>query len=100
MAARLKALGVPPEKIKVIGNWADRALISPLPPNESALRQEWMPGDRFVVGYAGNLGRAHDIDTVLAAMTLLHERAKKRAFGSRGQGHVCVYRRRRQARPP
>ena len=76
MAARLKALGVPPEKIKVIGNWADRALISPLPPNESALRQEWMPGDRFVVGYAGNLGRAHDIDTVLAAMTLLHERAK------------------------
>ena len=30
-----------------------------------------------MVGYAGNLGRAHDIDTVLAAMTLLQERAKK-----------------------
>jgi hypothetical protein len=50
MAARLQALGLPPEKIKVIGNWADRALISPLPPEESALRQEWIPGDRFVVG--------------------------------------------------
>ena len=36
-----------------------------------------MPERRFVVGYAGNLGRAHDIDTVLAAMTLLQERAKK-----------------------
>jgi hypothetical protein len=30
-----------------------------------------------VVGYAGNLCRAHDVDTVLAAMTLLQERAKK-----------------------
>jgi glycosyltransferase involved in cell wall biosynthesis len=77
MALRLQTLGLPPEKIKVISNWADRALITPLPPEESALRKEWIPGDRFVVGYAGNLGRAHDIDTVLAAMTLLQERAKK-----------------------
>ena len=77
MAARLKALGLPPEKIKVISNWADRALISPLPPEENELRKEWIPGDRFVVGYAGNLGRAHDVDTMLAAMTLLQERAKK-----------------------
>jgi colanic acid biosynthesis glycosyl transferase WcaI len=76
MALRLQALGLPPEKIKVIGNWADSALIAPLPAEESALRQEWIPRDRFVVGYAGNLGRAHDIDTVLAAMTLLQERAK------------------------
>ena len=30
-----------------------------------------------MVGYAGNLGRAHDIDTVLAAMTSLQQRAKK-----------------------
>ena len=74
MAARLQALGLPPDKIKVIGNWADRALITPLPPEESALRKEWIC---FVVGYAGNLGRAHDIDTMLAAMTLLQQRATK-----------------------
>ena len=30
-----------------------------------------------MVGYAGNLGRAHDIDTMLAAMTLLQQRATK-----------------------
>ena len=77
MAARLQELGLPPEKIKVISNWADRALISPFPPEESALRKEWIQGNRFVVGYAGNLGRAHDIDTVLAAMALLQERAKR-----------------------
>jgi hypothetical protein len=75
MATRLQALGVSPAKIKVIGNWADSALISPLPPEESALRQEWIPGDRFVVCYAGNLGRAHDVDTLLSAMTLLQDRA-------------------------
>ena len=77
MAARLQVLGLPPEKIKVFGNWADSALISPLPLEESALRKEWIQGGRFVVGYAGNLGRAHDIDTVLAAMTSLQQRAKK-----------------------
>ena len=77
MAARLQAIGLPPEKIKVISNWADSALITPLPPEESALRKEWIQGNRFVVGYAGNLGRAHDIDTVLAAMALLQQRANK-----------------------
>ena len=30
-----------------------------------------------MVGYVGNLGRAHDIDTVLAAMSLLHQHARK-----------------------
>ena len=75
MAARLRALGVAAEKIKVISDWADSALISPLPPEDSALRQEWIPPGRFVVCYAGNLGRAHDIDTVLSAMTLLQDRA-------------------------
>ena len=77
MATHLETLGVSPEKIKVISNWADSALISPLPPEDSALRKEWIQGDRFVVGYAGNLGRAHDIDTMLAAMTSLQQRAKK-----------------------
>jgi hypothetical protein len=33
-----------------------------------------------VVRYAGNLGRAHDVDTILAAMTLLHEGAVKSSF--------------------
>ena len=75
MAERLRALGLPPDKIKVIGNWADCALITPLSAEDSALRKEWIQGDRFVVGYAGNLGRAHDVDTVLSAMTLLQDRA-------------------------
>jgi colanic acid biosynthesis glycosyl transferase WcaI len=45
----------------VIHNWADAAL-APLPRRT---------GDAFVVGYSGNLGRAHDFDTILAAMRRL-----------------------------
>jgi colanic acid biosynthesis glycosyl transferase WcaI len=39
------------------------------------IRKEWIPDGRFGVGYAGNLGRAHDIDTILSAMTILQDRA-------------------------
>ena len=76
MAARLQKLGLPPDTIQVINNWADGALITPLPSEENELRKEWVPGDRFVVCYAGNLGRVHDVDTILSAMTMLQERAK------------------------
>jgi glycosyltransferase involved in cell wall biosynthesis len=75
MAAHLKAQGVPPERITVITNWADASLIHRQSPGENKLRSEWLPPGRFVVCYAGNLGRAHDIKTVLSAMTLLQDRA-------------------------
>jgi colanic acid biosynthesis glycosyl transferase WcaI len=55
MAARL------PNAI-VIHNWADAAL-HPID----------VPHDRFVIGYSGNLGRAHDAMTMLAAIRELRE---------------------------
>jgi glycosyltransferase involved in cell wall biosynthesis len=75
MAARLKAEGVARERIRVIPNWSNRALIKPIPMAQNALRKSWALNDRFVVGYAGNLGRAHDIATIIEAMTLLQQRA-------------------------
>jgi glycosyltransferase involved in cell wall biosynthesis len=71
MAARLCALGVPRERTRVIGNFADDALVSPRPASGNALRQAWGLGDRFVVGYSGNLGRAHEYETMLDAMMRL-----------------------------
>jgi hypothetical protein len=55
MAARL------PNPI-VIHNWAD-----------AALHPVDIPHDRFVVGYSGNLGRAHDAQTMLAAIRKLRD---------------------------
>ena len=73
MAAHLEAQGIPRKQITVINNWADASLIQPQ--KESELRKEWLPPGRFVVCYAGNLGRAHDVKTILSAMTLLQDRA-------------------------
>jgi glycosyltransferase involved in cell wall biosynthesis len=63
-----------PARIRVIANWADGALIAPVATAKNDLHKSWALNDRFVVGYAGNLGRAHDVDTIIEAMTLLHER--------------------------
>ena len=76
MATRLQKLGLAPDTIQVISNWADGALIAPLPSEESEFSKEWVPEGRFVVCYAGNLGRVHDVDTVLSAMTTLQNQAK------------------------
>jgi glycosyltransferase involved in cell wall biosynthesis len=46
----------------VIHNWAD-----------AALHAVDVPHARFVVGYSGNLGRAHDATTMLAAARLLRD---------------------------
>lgn len=55
MAARL------PNAV-VVHNWAD-AMLHPIE----------LPHPRFVVGYSGNLGRAHEAQTMLAAMRLLRD---------------------------
>jgi len=71
MAARLRAEAGAGAAVTVIPNWADGAAIAPVPRAANPLRAAWGLGERFVVGYAGNLGRAHDTATVLAAARLL-----------------------------
>ncbi|MBX9729929.1 MAG: glycosyltransferase family 4 protein [Sphingomonas sp.] len=74
MAARLAKLGVPADRIAVIPNWADDAAIRPIPPAQALLRREWGLNSKFVVGYSGNLGRAHDSETLFRAALLLRDR--------------------------
>ena len=71
MAEHVKSLGAAPNRIHVIPNWIDDEQIRPVQHDENPLRIEWGLQERFVVGYAGNLGRAHEFDTVLAASELL-----------------------------
>ena len=59
----------------MINNWADASLISPQPERRTSFARSGCPHGRFVVCYAGNLGLAHDIETVLSAMTLLQDRS-------------------------
>ena len=73
MRDRLLSRGVSPERIRVVPNWADTAAVSPLPSRESRTRQRLALGSRLVVGYSGNLGRAHEFDTLLGAARLLRD---------------------------
>lgn len=66
MARKVEALGTPLERIHVIPNWSDDEDIQPIAPIDNPLRQAWGLEGKFVLGYSGNLGRAHEFDTVLA----------------------------------
>ncbi|MBE7520755.1 MAG: glycosyltransferase family 4 protein [Burkholderiales bacterium] len=71
MCDRVVALGVDPGRVVVIPNWADGSAIEPVPAASNPLRAEWRLGGKFVVGYSGNMGRAHEFETILdAAMAL------------------------------
>jgi colanic acid biosynthesis glycosyl transferase WcaI len=63
--------GIPRAKLCVIENWADGHAIQPKPASASALRCRLHLADRFVVCYSGNLGRAHEFDTLLGAAEVL-----------------------------
>jgi colanic acid biosynthesis glycosyl transferase WcaI len=78
MAERLLEFGVDKERIAVIPNWSDIEAIRPVPSSRNRLRAEWGLSAEFVVGYSGNLGRAHGIETLLDAMTVTSGRAEIR----------------------
>ncbi len=56
--------GAPPEKVAVIHNWADGALLSPGPKDNPFSREHGLQ-DRFVVLHAGNIGLSQNLDCVL-----------------------------------
>jgi colanic acid biosynthesis glycosyl transferase WcaI len=59
--------GIRPSQLCVIENWADPGAVTPKSAETSQLRARLRLNDCFVVGYSGHLGRAHEIDTLLAA---------------------------------
>lgn len=67
MAKRIAGEGVDPATIAVIHNWSDGRAIQPIDSEKNDLRREWGLDDVFVVGYSGNLGRAHEFETILGA---------------------------------
>jgi len=66
-----RRLGVPAEGICIIENWADNDRGQPIAAGNCSLRTHLGLEGKFVVGYSGNLGRAHEFQTVLAAAALL-----------------------------
>ena len=107
MFHRLSELGVAEGRMTVIPNWCNDETIVPQSEAANTLRREWGLEDKFVIGYSGTLGRAHEIDTVLAAASILRDepglvflligggflRAKlKREVEARGLGAMFQFR--------
>ncbi|MDX1976144.1 MAG: glycosyltransferase family 4 protein [Pseudanabaenaceae cyanobacterium bins.68] len=60
-------------KIFVIHNWADQKLIQPLAKSNNPFAIAHNLVDPFVVQYSGNLGRCHDVDTIIETIYLLRD---------------------------
>ncbi len=69
----LVARGLAAAAVRIGENWADESAVTPRAPADSVLRRRLSLADRFVVAYSGNLGRAHDAATLLAAIEALRE---------------------------
>ena len=68
MRLRLLKLGLFSDRIAIVPNWSDGQQIQPWQDDTHPLRDEWGLEGKFIVGYSGNLGRAHEIETLAAAM--------------------------------
>jgi len=75
MAGYLIERGVPRHRVKVVHNWVDEETIVPVPPEQNRLRRTWGLAGKFVVGYSGNMGRAHEFETILGAAERLKSEA-------------------------
>jgi glycosyltransferase involved in cell wall biosynthesis len=71
MRRRLLDAGVGTSRVRIVPNWADPTSVVPQDTRTSATRDRHGLTGRFVVGYSGNLGRAHEFDTLVGAARLL-----------------------------
>lgn len=72
MAGRLEQAGAREGSVRVVPNWSD-ARIHPVPAEHNRLRRDWGLGDALVIGYSGNLGRAHMPDKVAELVRRTHD---------------------------
>jgi glycosyltransferase involved in cell wall biosynthesis len=66
-----------PERVHVVYNWVDTDRIQPGERNNRFARQYGLV-DRFVVSYAGTMGWAQDMGTIIAAAARLRDRSEIR----------------------
>jgi colanic acid biosynthesis glycosyl transferase WcaI len=86
MTKYLASRSIAADALMTIHHWSDGDAIRPVAPDRNALRSEWGLGERFVVGYSGNFGRAHDFSTFLNAAERLRDH-RDIVFTFVGSGH-------------
>jgi glycosyltransferase involved in cell wall biosynthesis len=77
MEDRLVRKGVPASRIRVLTNTGVERDIYPTERGKSLFRERHGIGEEFVVMYSGNMGRAHEFDTIIEAARILKERGER-----------------------
>ncbi|NJO72230.1 MAG: glycosyltransferase family 4 protein, partial [Oscillatoriales cyanobacterium RM1_1_9] len=78
-------------KISVIHNWADPDLIKPISKKKNWFAKKHGLVNKFTVLYSGNMGRCHDMDTIMAAAAELRDEPVKFVFiGGGAKREFCV----------
>jgi len=65
MAERVKAKGVDPARVHVVPNWSDGASIRPVAPEANGFRRGLGLAGKRIALYSGNMGRGHDLATLV-----------------------------------
>jgi len=73
-------------KTRIIPVCGDDKAITPIPREENPCIGQWGLAGKFVVSYMGNMGRFHDMETIMEAAKLLKER-EDISFVLAGDGH-------------
>jgi glycosyltransferase involved in cell wall biosynthesis len=74
------------DKISVIHNWADPNWIKVIDKSENWFAQKYQLVDKFTVLYSGNMGRCHDMETIMQAVYRLKEELIQFVFIGGGVG--------------
>lgn len=81
----LTTRGVPREKLSVIPNWADDDIMKPAARDDALAKRYGLAG-RFNIMFAGNLGLAQGLDSVLASAVHLQSRCPQAQYVFVGGG--------------
>ena len=73
MAEYLVEHGQDEDRVCVMHHWSDGEEIYPVAPAANKLRAQWGLQEKFVIGYSGNFGRAHDFSTLIEAAVHLSD---------------------------
>jgi glycosyltransferase involved in cell wall biosynthesis len=77
-------------KIAVIHSWADTDSIKPIPKENNWFARQYNLVDKFTVFYSGNIGRCHDVITIMEAARLLRNEPIQFIFiGSGAKKPTC-----------
>ncbi|MCM1981761.1 EAL domain-containing protein [Lyngbya confervoides] len=78
-------------KISIIHNWSDPNWIKPIPKSENPFAAQHNLQNNFVVMYSGNMGRCHDMETIMDAAEALQQEAVQFVFiGAGPKRQDCI----------